>query len=78
MQTLVKEVFEKLKSLYGTPQKVLSRIIQEHQRVGAVPETGAGKIFQTLSQVQDLFDKTNTFLSSIQGKDTVETTILLR
>ena len=77
-QKSVKDIFEKLKAVYGTPQKVLSRIVQDLIKIGAIPETGMGKIFQTLSQHQDLLDKTNTFLNSFQGKDTAETTIILR
>ena len=74
----MKDIFEKLKAVYGTPKQVLSRGVQDHIKIGAIPETGMGKIFQTLSQHQDLLDKTNTFLNSFQGKDTAETTIILR
>ena len=37
-----------------------------------------GRIFQTLSQHQDLIDKTKTFLNSFQDRDIEEATIILR
>ena len=64
--------------MYGTPKQVLSRVIQDNIRIGAIPETGMSRIFQTLSQHQDLLDKTNTFLNSFQTADQAETTMVLR
>ena len=77
-QKTVKDIFEKLKSVYGNPKQVLSRVIQDHNRIGAIPEAGMSKIFQILSQHQDLLDKTNTYLNSFQTADQEETTMVLR
>ena len=77
-QKTVKDIFEKLKSVYGNPKQVLSRVIQDHNRIGAIPEAGMSRIFQILSQHQDLLDKTNTYLNSFQTADQEETTMILR
>ena len=64
--------------MYGTPKIFLSKVIQDHFKIGSIPETGMGRIFQTLSQHQDLIDKTKTFLNSFQDRDIEEATIILR
>ena len=76
--TSVKDIFQKLKAVYGTPKIFLSKVIQDHFKIGSIPETGMGRIFQTLSQHQDLINKTKTFLNSFQDRDIEEATIILR
>ena len=77
-ETSVQEIFQKLKAIFGTPKKVRAKIIQDHFRVGSIPETGMGLIFHALSQHQDLLDKTNTYLKSFKEKDIEEATTTLR
>ena len=68
-ETSVQEIFQKLKAIFGTPNKVCAKVIRDHFRIGSIPETGMGLIFQALSQHQDLLDKTNTYLKSFKEKD---------
>ena len=77
-ETSVHEIFQKLKAIFGTPKKVCAKVIRDHFRIGTIPETGMGLIFQVLSQHQDLLNKTNTYLKSFKEKDIEEATITLR
>ena len=77
-ETSVNEIFQKLKAIFGTPKKVCAKVIRDHFKIGSVPETGMGMIFQILSKHQDLLDKTNTYLKSFKEKDIEEATTILR
>ena len=37
-ETSVPEIFQKLKAIFGTPNKVCAKVISEHFRIGSIPE----------------------------------------
>ena len=49
MGTIVKSIFDNLRKAYGTPQKVLSQIIREHNKVGGIPASGTDRKHITYS-----------------------------
>ena len=49
MGTIVKSIFDNLRKVYGTPQKVLSQIIREHNKVGGIPASGTDRKHITYS-----------------------------
>lgn len=78
MTSSVHSIIQRLQNLYGTPPKVLTRVIFELKNVGNVPETGTEKVFSTLTSHHNLVDKTDIYLKSLSKKDHEEAVIILR